>query len=63
MAQITIEELYRGDEYNVMGNALAELMTKGKETIDTRTVLELLLVKHTVLAVQKAQANGDTIEI
>ena len=27
MARITIEELYRGDEYNVMGNALAELMT------------------------------------
>lgn len=63
MARITIEELYRGDEYNVMGNALAELMTKGKETNDTRTALELLLVKHTVLAVQKAQANGDTIEI
>ena len=63
MARITIEELYRGDEYNVMGNALAELMTKGKEIIDTRTVLELLLVKHTVLAIQKAQANGDTIEI
>ena len=63
MAQITIEELYRGDEYNVMGNALEELMTKGKETNDARTVLELLLVKHTVLAVQKAQANGDTIEI
>ncbi len=63
MAQITIEELYRGDEYNVMGNAVAELMAKGKETNDTRTALELLLVKHTVLAVQKAQANGDTIEI
>lgn len=46
-----------------MGNALAELMTKGKETKDTRTALELMLVKHTVLAVQKAQANGDTIEI
>ena len=60
MARITIEELYRGDEYNVMGNAVAELMTKGKETNDTRTALELLLVKHTVLAVQKAQANGDT---
>ena len=63
MAQITIEALYRGDEYNVMGNAVAELMTERKETNDTQTTLELLLVKHTVIAVQKAQANGDTIEI
>ncbi len=63
MAKITIEELYHGEKYNIMGNALAELMTEGKETNDTRTALELLLVKHTVLAVQKAQDNGDTIEI
>ena len=63
MAQITIEELYHGEKYNIMGNALAEIMTEGKETNDTRTTLELLLVKHTVLAVQKAQDNGDTIEI
>ena len=42
MAQITIEELYRGDEYNVMGNALAELMTERKETNDTRTTLSSL---------------------
>lgn len=63
MAKITIEELYHGEKYNIMGNALAEFMTEGKETKDTRTVLELMLVKHTVLAVQKVQASGDTIEI
>jgi hypothetical protein len=63
MAQITIEELYHGEKYNIMGNALAELMTEGKETNDTRTALELMLVKHTVLAVKKTQANGDTIKI
>lgn len=63
MARITIEELYHGEKYNIMGNAVAELMTEGKETNDARTALELMLVKHTVLAVQKAQANGDTIEI
>lgn len=63
MAQITIEELYHGEKYNIMGNAVAELMSEGKETNNVRTALELLLVKHTVLAVKKAQANGDTIEI
>ena len=30
MAKITIEELYHGEQYNIMGNALAELMTEGK---------------------------------
>ncbi|MBP3309392.1 MAG: hypothetical protein J6L05_01080 [Ruminococcus sp.] len=63
MARITIEELYHGEKYNIMGNAVAELMTEGKETNNIRTALELMLVKHTVLAVQKAQTNGDTIEI
>ena len=37
MAQIKIEELYHGEKYNIMGNAVAELMTEGKETNDTRT--------------------------
>ena len=63
MARITIEELYHGEKYNIMGNAVAELMTEGKETNNIRTALELMLVKHTVLAVQKAQTNGDIIEI
>ena len=62
MAQITIEELYHGEKYNIMGNALAELMTKGKETNNVRTALELLIVKHTLLAAQQAQNNGDTIQ-
>ena len=63
MAQITIEELYRGDEYNVMGNAVAELMTEGKETNDTRTALELLIVKHTMIAAQKMHKSGDTVQL
>ena len=57
MARITIEELYHGEKYNIMGNALAELMTEVKETNDARTALELLLVKHTVLAVKKSTSK------
>ena len=62
MAQITIEELYHGEKYNIMGNAVAELMAEGKETNNVRTALELLIVKHTLLAAQQAQSNGDTIQ-
>ena len=54
MAQITIEELYHGEKYNIMGNAVAELMAEGKETNNVRTALELLIVKHTLLAAQQA---------
>lgn len=46
-----------------MGNAVAELMTEGKETNDTRTAFELLIVKHIMLAVQKMQASGDTVQL
>lgn len=62
MARITIEELYHGEKYNIMGNAVAELMSEGKETNNVRTALELLIVKHTLLAAQQAQNNGDTIQ-
>ena len=45
-----------------MGNAVAELMAEGKEENDVRTALELLIVKHTLLAAKQAQNNGDTIQ-
>ena len=62
MAQITVEELYHGEKYNVMGKAVAELMAEGKEENDVRTALELLIVKHTLLAAKQAKNNGDTIQ-
>lgn len=62
MAQITVEELYHGEKYNIMGNAVAELMTEGKEANDVRTALELLIVKHTLIVAKQAQYNGDTIQ-
>lgn len=43
IAQITIEDLYRGDEYNVMGNAVAELMTEGKEINDNEHFINTIL--------------------
>lgn len=63
MAQITVEELYHGEKYNIMGNAVAELITEGKETTDTRTAMELLIVKHTMIAAKQVLENGDTVQI
>jgi len=45
-----------------MGNAVAELMAEGKDENDVRTALELLIVKHTLIAAKQAQSNGDTIQ-
>ena len=39
-----------------------ELMAEGKETNDVRTDLELLIVKHTLIAAKQAQNNCDTIQ-
>lgn len=62
MAQISIEELYHGEQYNIMGNAMAEYLSKGGLwQQDADTTLELLLVKQTLLAAQQMQTNGDTI--
>lgn len=64
MAQITIGELYHGEQYNIMGNAMAEYLSKGGLwQQDANTALELLIVKHTLLAAQRMQANGDTIQL
>ncbi len=64
MAQITIEELYHGEQYNIMGNAIAEyLSTGGLWQQDTNTNLELLIVKHTLLAARQVQEHGDTIQL
>ena len=63
MAQITIEELYHGEQYNIMGNAIAEYLAKGSLwQQDADTTLELLIVKYTLLAAQQMQANGDTVQ-
>lgn len=63
MAQITLEELYYGEQYNIMGNAMVEYLSKGDLwQQDADTTLELLIVKHTLLAAQRMQANGDTVQ-
>ena len=63
MASYTVEELYYGEKYNIMGNAAAEIMTAGipGDSEELRTQTELCLVKHTLLAARQMAREGDTV--
>jgi len=62
MARITVEEVYRGDKYGVMSAAMAEYLTKGRPAeYDERTWMEMLIVKHALLAADKMKLEGDSI--
>ncbi len=62
MAQITVEEVYNGTKYQVMSLAVAEYLKNGRPAeYDERTWLDLLLVKHTLIAAEKMKIEGDSI--
>ena len=62
MAQITVEEVYNGVKYQVMSLAVAEYLKNGRPAeYDERTWLDLLLVKHTLIAAEKMEIEGDSI--
>ena len=51
MARITVEEVYNGAKYDVMSAAMAEYLRNGCPPVyDERTWLEMLLVKHALIA-------------
>ena len=60
MARLTLEELYYGDKYNIMGNAAAEMLCRGV-CEDEQTQVELCLVKHALLAVRRMKEEGDEV--
>ena len=63
MAKITIDELYRGDKYSIMGAVTAKTLTLGidERTEDGRTWIEMELIRQTLIAVEKMKKNGDCI--
>ena len=58
MAKFTLEELYYGDKYNIMGRTAAELLLRGMGD-DDQTQVELCLVKHTLLVAKCMIQEGD----
>ena len=63
MAKITIEELYRGEKYDIMSTVAVKAMTLGidERTEEGRTWIEMELVRQTLIAVEKMKKNGDCI--
>lgn len=55
MAQMSLEELYRGEgageKYGIMGEVMKDFLQNGRPSeYDERTWLDMLLVKHALIA-------------
>ena len=62
MVRVTVEEIYRGEKYGVMSAATADYLNNGRPTeYDERTWLDMLLVKHALIAAEKMKSEGDTV--
>ena len=62
MAKITIEELFYGDEYGVMGEVVKQVFARQDEFVaDPHTFRELETVRQTLIAVEKMKKSGDCI--
>ena len=58
MAQMSLEELYRGEsageKYGILGEVMKDFFENGRPSeYDERTWLEMLLVKHALIAAEK----------
>lgn len=62
MARITVDEVYNGEKYDVMSAAMAEYLRNGRPAeYDERTWVDMLLVKHALIAADKMKLEGDSI--
>ena len=63
MTKITIEELYRGDKYSIMGEVAKRALLHGidERTADGQTWVETEIIRQTLIAVNKMKENGDCI--
>ena len=69
MAQISVEQLYRGEgggakygSRGIMGAVTKEILTPGVPSgYDERTWIEMLLVKHMLAAAEQMKNEGDFV--
>ena len=66
MAQMRLEELFRGEsageKYGILGEAMKDFFENGcPAEYDERTWLDMLLVKHALIAAEKMKSEGDTV--
>lgn len=66
IAQMSLEELYRGEgvgeKYGILGEVMKDFFQNGcPSEYDERTWLDMLLVKHALIAAEKMKNEGDTV--
>lgn len=62
MAQISTAEIYSGEKYGVMSAAIADYMSNGRSLeYDEWTWIDMLFVKHALIAAEKMRQEGDTV--
>ena len=66
MAQMSLGELYRGEsageKYGILGEVMKDFLQNGRPAeYDERTWLDMLLVKHALIAAEKMKNEGDTV--
>ena len=66
MAQMSLEELYRGEgageKYGILGEVMKDFFENGRPSeYDERTWVDMLLVKHALIVADKMKIEGDTV--
>ena len=62
MAQLTIEQIYKGGKYDIMSAVFSNYLKNGKpKDYDERTWLDLLTVKHAINTTYKTLQESDTV--
>lgn len=63
MAKITVEELYRGEKYDIMSAVTVKALQFGidERTEEGRAWIEMELVCQTLIASEQMKKNGDCI--
>ena len=66
MAQMSLEDLYRGEgageKYGIPRELMKDFFKNGcPSKYDERTWLDMLLVKHALIAAEKMKNEGDTV--
>ena len=66
MAQMSLEELYRGEgageRYGILGEVMKDFLQNGRPwEYDERTWLDMLLVKYALIVAEKMKSEGDTV--
>ena len=64
MAKYTLEDVMYGDKYGIESTVFVEVFRLVEQKVDAKTIreqLNMLYVKHTLLAAKKMHEEGDCI--